>query len=346
MDTESAQRRVEAVAQRYARSRPGLVVAAFGPAAGEGLAAVGHRRLPDGPPPTSSTLFEIGSISKVFTSLLLAIAVTQGEVSLDAPVRELLSAGTRVPQRRGREITLLDLATHRSGLPRSPVPVLQEIAIVARGRGNPYADLDPARLLEALGRTRLRRTPGTNRLAYSNFGVGVLGVALVRAAGGSTYGELVQARICGPLGLADTVPLEQVIGNEDGEARLAYGHNWRCRPVAHWTLSGLAGAGALLSTADDLLAFLRAQLRPEDTPLGEAIALTQQRRGGGRRFGIGLGWLQTPTKAGTLLWHNGGTGGFRSFAGIVPAAGTGVVVLANSTRSVDRAALELLEGLR
>lgn len=321
------------------------MVAAFGPAAGEGLAAIGRCRLPDGATPTGSTLFEIGSISKVFTSLLLAVAVTQGEVSLDAPVRELLPAGTRVPQRDGREITLVDLATHRSGLPRSPVPVLQEIAIVARGGGNPYV-LDAARLLEVLGRTSLRRAPGTSRLAYSNFGAGLLGVALVRAAGASTYGELVQARICGPLGLADTVPLEQVIGDEDREVRLAYGHGWRRRPVAHWTLSGLAGAGALLSTADDLVAFLRAQLRPEDTPLGEAIALTQQRRGGGRRFGIGLGWLQTPTKAGNLLWHNGGTGGFRSFAGMVPAAGTGVVVLANSTRSVDRAALELLEGLK
>jgi CubicO group peptidase (beta-lactamase class C family) len=94
-----------------------------------------------------------------------------------------------------------------------------------------------------------------------------------------------------------------------------------------------------------MLRFLTAQLRPESSELGEAITFGQTERYGGRRFGIGLGWIRMPARSGMTLWHNGGTGGFRSFAGIVPERGVGVVMLANSRRSCDRAAVRLLSEL-
>lgn len=337
---------LEAFAERQGRRVPGLVVGAIGSSGGQlAVVGTGQRELPNGPAPDGSTLFEIGSISKVYTGLLLAIAVLRGEVSLDTPVRELLPPGATVPRREGREITLEQLSTHCAGLPRSPVRLADELVIVLRERGNPYAEVTEERLLEILGRTRLRRPPGSGRPAYSNLGAGLLGLALVRAAAASSYGELVRQRISAPLGLSDTGDLAQVAAAPDRAARLAAGYGWRRRPARHWSLTGLAGAGALLSTAEDTLRFLQAQLAPDSTGLGQAIALTQQPRAGDRRFSVGLGWIRSSTRQGDVVWHNGGTTGFRSFAGFRPDRAAAVVMLANSHRGSDRAALSLLTRL-
>jgi serine-type D-Ala-D-Ala carboxypeptidase/endopeptidase len=328
---------------RHGRRHVGLVVGAIAADGRSEVAAAGRTRLPDGPPPRADTLFEIGSITKVFTALLLAESVVRGELTLDTPVRDLLPEAD-VPARDGVAITVEHLATHTAGLPRNPMPFLAAVRVGWKARnGDPFAAIDRAALLAELARTRLRRTPGTGRIAYSNFGAGVLGHALVAATGAPGYGELVRERICAPLGMADTVLVP------DGElaAREADGHRRRRRPTGHWEVAGLPGAGALRSTAADVLTFLRAQLHPDDTPLGPAIALTHGERRPGRRLGIGLGWLRVSVllRDEVLLWHNGGTGGFRSFAGFVPTRGTAAVVLANDHRSVDRAGLDLLTAL-
>ena len=337
---ENLDRLVAAAAEKNGRRHPGLVVGAVDAIrTRQAVTGVGHIRLPDGPAPNGTTLWEIGSITKVFTGLLLAIAVVRREVTLDTPVRELLPTGTTVPSRDGREITVEHLTTHRSGLPRSPVGFRTEVRTVLLGRGNPYSEITDERLLELVARTELRRTPGTGRIAYSNVGGGLLGLALVYRAGASSYVELVRQRICEPLAMAQTTVLE-----EADVGQLATGYTAR-RPVEHWTLTGLAGAGALVSSATDMLRFLTAQLKPESSALGEAIKLGQTERYGGRRFGIGLGWIRMPGRSGMTLWHNGGTGGFRSFAGIVPERGVGVVMLANNRRSCDRAAVRLLSEL-
>jgi CubicO group peptidase (beta-lactamase class C family) len=341
LDAAALDEAVERMAARHGPKHVGLVVGAVTSAGARSVVAVGHLRAPDGPAPRADTLFEIGSVTKVFTALLLAEAVTRGELSLDTPVGDLLPE-VDVPTRDGVAITVEHLATHTAGLPRNPVSL--PVAVLAQWRardGDPWAVIDRAGLLTALARTRLRRTPGTGRPAYSNVGAGVLGHALVAAAGSRDFGALVQARICGPLGMADTVLLPDGSQAE----REAVGHRRRRRPPGHWEVAGLPGAGALRSTADDLLTFLQAQLSPDDTPLGPAIALTHQERRPGKRLGIGLGWLRVPVRRGVLLWHDGGTGGFRAFAGFVPAAGVGAVVLANDLRSVDRAALDLLTAL-
>ncbi|WP_180923739.1 serine hydrolase domain-containing protein [Nocardioides marinisabuli] len=218
-----------------------------------------------------------------------------------------LLPGTRVPARDGVEITLAHLATHTSGL------------------------------LEALGRARLRRTPGTGTVHYSNLGVGVLGQALAHATG-TSYGDLVQQRVCAPLGLVATATDDRL--SDEQRSRLVPGHRRRSAPAAPWPLAGMPGAGALRSTVDDLLVYLEAQLDPASTPLGEAVRLTQQPRVT-RGQTIGLGWLRHD-RPDHLWWHNGGTGGYRSFVGFVPAERVAVVVLSNHARSVDLLALRRL----
>jgi D-alanyl-D-alanine-carboxypeptidase/D-alanyl-D-alanine-endopeptidase len=288
-------------------------------------------------PPLTDTIFEIGSVTKVFTATLLAALVEDGVVSLEDPVQEYLPSGVELPT-RGPRITLADLATHTAGLPRLPrgffVRSLQY-------RRNPYAWLTVDDLYAGLPETRLRREPG-GRPRYSNLGYGLLGHVLAARAGRS-YEQLIRERIAGPLGLADTA----VSVPEAARSRFAQGHNRRGRPVPHWDLPAVAGAGALRSTVADLLAFLRLQLGDGEPALARAASLTQATRVRHRGIAIGLGWTRGPLPSTDheLLFHNGGTGGFRSFVGIVPATHTAVAILSNSARSVDALGFRILEGI-
>jgi CubicO group peptidase (beta-lactamase class C family) len=294
---------------------------------------------PGGPsPPAANTIFEIGSVTKVFTATLLAVMVEEGLVTLEDPVQRYLPAGVELPV-RGRPITLADLATHTAGLPRLPHGFFVRSV---RHRRNPYAWFTADDLYGGLPATRLRREPG-GRPRYSNLGYGLLGQVLAQRAGRS-YEQLIRERICRPLELADTgvsVPAA-------ARGRFAQGHNRHGRPVPHWDLPALAGAGALRSTVTDLLAFLRVQLGEGDPALARAAALTHAARWRHRRgWAVGLGWSRLPL-LGTeheLLFHNGATGGFRSFVAFVPATHTGVVVLSNSARSMDALGLRILERI-
>jgi len=324
--------RLEPVLERSATRRIGLVVGAF---AGRD-AALWHRgRVPDGP----RSLFEIGSITKTFTATVLADMALEGLVALDDPVNRHLPAGVRVPP-RGREITLEDLASHRSGLPVVPPGLVWRALTV--DRRDPYARWDAARLEAAVPKTRPRREPG-HRFGYSNYGAGLLGYALSHRAG-TTYEDLLRERICAPLGLADT----WIEPPAAARPRVAKGHNRRGRPVPHWHLAALAGAGGLRSTAADLLAFLRLHEPGARHPLAAAAAETRRPRTRFRRIDLCLGWMSLPpgrrVRRRTFL-HEGGTGGFRSFAGFVPDAGVGAVVLANQNRSVGGLGLRVLRAL-
>jgi serine-type D-Ala-D-Ala carboxypeptidase/endopeptidase len=292
---------------------------------------------PDDHVPGGETIFQIGSITKVFTALLLADAVTRGEVTLDEPVAELLP-GVTVPQ-RGRAITLGDLASHTSGLPRLPKGLLRQ---GLRNRRDPYANFTTLDLIAALATTRLKREPGA-KVRYSNFGAALLGEALSRRIGQS-YESLVQSRICTPLELVDT----RIDPPPDAEPRMAMGHSHRGKPVPDWHLPSMPGAGALRSTASDLLILLRHHLSPAQSPLPDAIAMVQAPRvRAGRFVRVGLGWHLSPLRGTdeTMVWHNGGAGGFFSFAGFVPGENAAVVMLSNTARPVDRLAIRLLRRL-
>ena len=287
------------------------------------------------------SLFEIGSITKTVTALTLAVLAEAGTVQLTTPLHELLPPDAAVPSRDGTEITLEHLARHTSGLPRSPFSVWHDIKIVEFQRGNPYA-MDEAAVLASLSGIRLRSRPGAGRGRYSNLGAGLLGIALRRAAGAADYQSLVTDAVLAPLGMIDTV----VTSASDQASRWVQGHGLRRRPVDGWYLDGMAGAGALRSSAYDMLRYLRAQLEPDRTPLTAAIERTRVLNEPHRRHSIGLGWIRTRIPAGDMWWHNGGTGGFRSFAGFCPQRQRGAVVLVNDRRGPDRAGIELVGGAR
>jgi D-alanyl-D-alanine-carboxypeptidase/D-alanyl-D-alanine-endopeptidase len=340
--TTQLQEAVEEAIRRAGR-RPGLLI--LGATDGTVTAFASRGPLPEPPCPPERAVFEIGSITKVFTSLLLAIAVERGEVGPDDPVVEHLPRGTRVPMRDGRPITLIHLATHISGLSRLPPGFLLS---AIRHRDDPYARLSTEDVLAALGRTR-PRAPAGERFRYSNFGGGLLGIALTHAAA-TDYETLVRERIMAPLRMADTV----ITLGEDQQGRLAPGTKRRGGPAGLWTIPGLTGAGALRSPAADLLTFVRAQMGtlpevPEE--LAAAIRSSHRERANGGRLTpgmrVGLGWLLVGIGRQKLqiVMHNGGTGGYRSFAGWAPDAGPGVVVLSANVRSVDGLATKLLLDL-
>ncbi|MBT2384271.1 serine hydrolase [Streptomyces sp. ISL-11] len=266
------------------------------------------------------TRFEIGSLTKTFTALLLAELAARGEVRYDDPVERYLPH--RVP---GPPITLLHLATHTSGLPRLPPGLVTRSAVRSGWFSNPYAGFSTADVMAALPRTRLHHRPGTH-VRYSNYGAGLLGHVLVRAAGGGEYAALLAERVLDPLGLADT--------DGDPDRPQAVGH-WHGRPRPPWRIPGLPAAGALRSSARDLLRCLTALLAPERAgppSLRAALADVQRPRLALPRTGhrICLVWNLRPRAGRPLLHHSGGTRGFTAFAGFLPRSGTAVVALADA----------------
>lgn len=257
----------------------GLVVGIVG--GGEKkLFAYGERVLGSGRPPDGETVFPIGSVTKLFTGLLLAEMAKRGEVGLDDPVRLYLPTGAAPGQSGGREVTLLHLATHTSGLPRLPERMwATRDFLTLRFIRNPYAGFTAERLFERLPRIPLRRTPGAS-FSYSNLGMGLLGHALERAAD-TSYADLVRTRLSAPLGLRDTEARlsadqrRRLAPGYHGYFRLAHlGITLRARP---WDLPALHGAGALFSTAHDLLRFMEAALRPPPCRRGPGGATSRSR---------------------------------------------------------------------
>lgn len=288
---------------------------------------------PGGKPPTGGTLFELGSVTKVYTGLLLADAVQRREVELDAPVAELLPPGIPVPTKDKAAITLRHLALHASGLPRLPPSVIPRASAP-----DPYAGYGEEQLYQDLLATELEHAPGAT-VSYSNYGAGLLGFALGRKLGGG-YAQALQERVLTPLGLRDTH-----VGFPPGAPR-AEGTDADLRPVPPWTFDALAGAGALVSNARDQLAFIDAQLDAvagSKAPLRAPMRLTQERQLEREGGNTGLGWQ---IDRDGRYWHNGGTGGFHSFVSFDPKTRRGVVILASSSTSlVDRLASALYEVL-
>lgn len=281
-----------------------------------------------GPGFDDDTVFEIGSMTKVFTALLLADMALDGTVALDDPVAKYLPEGAAMPERNGKQITLRHLAMQTSGLPRLPdnMPYGDP--------EDPYADYTEQHLLGFLAGYEPTRDPG-EQYEYSNLGMGLLGYVLARA-GGSDYETLLRRRILAPLGMDDTA-----IGLTPGmQARFATPHDQYMREAKPWSLPALAGAGALRSTAEDMLKFLTAALDPA-SPIAPAMALTlSDRLGQSEQSQTALGWMIFEAPTGEVLQHGGGTGGFRSFMALQPDTGRAVVGLTNS--AVEPAAQDIV----
>ena len=314
----------------------GIVVGVIEPQ-GRRVVAYGSLNQGDTRPLNGDTIFEIGSVTKVFTSLLLSDMVQRGEVALADPVAKYLPADATVPERGGRVITLVDLSTHTSGLPRLPSN------LVPKDPANPYADYSAEQLYQFLSSYQLTRDIGS-QFEYSNLGGGLLGHALARRAG-MDYEALVRSRIAVPLGMSST----GITLTPEMKARLALGHNDKLVVVPNWDFQVLAGCGALRSSVNDLLTFLAANLGYKKSPLAPAMAamLSVRRPTGTPGTGeIGLGWLITKPSDDEIVWHNGGTGGYRSFIGYDAKTRVGVVVLSNTftAAGVDDIGMHLLDS--
>jgi CubicO group peptidase (beta-lactamase class C family) len=313
----------------------GMVVARINPDGSTSTSAYGDPG-PDALPLDGDSVFEIGSITKVFTATLLVEMADRGEVKFEDPVEVYLPAGTRVPQRNGRKITLFDLATQSSGLPRMPGNFRPG------DPANPYADYTPAQLYEFLAGHTLRRDIGSE-YEYTNVGVALLGHALARRAG-TSYEAILRERVLAPLHMDHTA----VTLTPWMTRHLAKGHNAAGNMVANWDLPTFAGAGGLRSSMTDMLLFARANL---DESGGRLQRLMQQTHGVRRSAGrpdmdIGLAWHIRHVDGHDVVWHNGGTGGYRTWIGFDKARRTAAVVLTNSQQGHDDLGVQLVTGGR
>ena len=256
-------------------------------------------------PLDADTVFEIGSITKVLTSLLLADMVLRGEVALDDPASKFLPAGVKMPEFEGAPITLMDLATYTSGLPRMPSN------FAPKDPGNPYIDYTAERLYDYPVEPQARLQAGH---ALSNMPISASACSAMssRLRAGKSYEELVVSRICAPLGMDDT----RITLTSSMRQRLAQGHDAGLAPVANWDFLALAGAGAFRSTANDLLKFLQMCLDPGDTPFAAALKMTlSERRPRADQRDVALGWFVSRRSDDELIWKSGGTGGYATFIG-------------------------------
>jgi CubicO group peptidase (beta-lactamase class C family) len=293
--------------------------------------AVGRKGTPSAEPPDGDTVFEIGSVTKVFTGTLLADMAHRGLVSIDDPVNKFLPGDIDQLKCAGREMRLVDLATHTSGLPRLPSNLSPKV------ESDPYADYAAEHLhaflkshaqpslAKSLGKslTDLFSAKPKQSWEYSNLGVGLLGHLLERKAE-KPYEELLLEHICRPLEMGSTrITLDDAL-----KARLIPGHDSDGKPNPNWKFACLAPCGGLHSTANDLLKFLAAHLELTDTPLKPAIDLaTKSHFTVKPDLDMGLNWLLRKPEP---VFHNGMTGGYNSFLAYSKARKLGVVVLVDT----------------
>jgi CubicO group peptidase (beta-lactamase class C family) len=293
----------------------------------------------EGKAPDRDSVYEIGSVTKAFTGTLLAERVQAGVVRLDDALQKHLPDEWTVPRRDDRDITLLHLATHTSGLPKQADGFLA--ATFANVR-NPYAKYDQAALRKGLATTKLQSAIGA-RHDYSNVGVGLLGHALAFASKAPSYEAALTDHVLKPLGMTDT----GITLTESQKKRLIPGHGPKGVPQENWDFACIEACGALRSTVGDLLKFVKANAEPSGR-LKEALQ-TAQRNWRDVRPGqeeCGLCWVRLVDKdRPARVWHNGQTGGYHAFVGFVPGRG-GVAVLCNvALMKVDDVGFAVLKRL-
>lgn len=263
------------------------------------------------------TAFEIGSVSKTMTAVLLADLIVQGKAALDDPLVDYLPAGTKVPDYQGKPILLRHVVTHTSGLPALPS------RLDAANTDDPYANLTVDALLASLGDVTLDSEPGT-AFEYSNFASMVLSYAVARRAGNDLE-TLLKQRLFTPLGMD-----KAYVNNPPSDVRVATGHGANASEVSPWTFAtDLAGVGGVRATLDDMVRYLQANLGFIDSAITPAIELAQKKLSD--QPPMAMNWMLA--KAGTrdVLAHDGGTGGFSSFVSVDREKQRGVVILSDTT---------------
>ncbi len=318
----------------WIKDQPGGAAVAWVDADGVAFFQAGQFDGQDPRPITPDTQFELGSVTKVFTALLLAESERLGKVSRNDSAAKYLLPPDDPAQAALAKITLLSLTTHTSGLPRLPA----NIGANPDANSDPYAAYDRSMLVEAL-RTDGRVAPTGSAMAYSNFGVAMLGEALA-AAWGTPYADALRVHVLTPLGMkATTIGL----AGSPPPADLAPGHAGGKR-VPNWTFQAFAPAGALRSSARDMAIFLTACLSKDSHPMRAAIDATLQPQHTADDVGghIGLGWLLTDGAEHPVIWHNGATAGSHAFVAFSPKTGAGIAILANVQQGSEALGFGLL----
>jgi CubicO group peptidase (beta-lactamase class C family) len=346
--TAARKARIDAIAGPIAaeHSWGSIAIGVITPEGGRVFSGYG-RNQPEGAATNPRTLFQIGSVSKVFTCLLLAEAAERGELKLDDPASSRLPETLKLPLRGGKEITVAELATHTSGLPRLPPNLVLGLALGLIPAGDPYSTLDQNLLGQGV-KLCLPGDAAEAKYAYSNLGMGLVGHAVCHVAG-KDYDALLRERITTPLAMPDTT----LTPSPEQQDRVAGAHNASGKPILCWKFATLEGAGGLYSTADDLLNFLAAQLRPDKPLLAPAIELAlRPRKRIGKTLQIGLGWHITEREGRQIWWHNGATYGHTAYIAFTHEPDVAVCVLTNigidttSGRSVaDEIGLKVMKEL-
>jgi len=291
-------------------------------------------------PPDAQTLFEIGSVTKVFTAIALARLELDGKVKLANTVRASLPEKVALASALD-PVTLLHLATHTSGLPRLPGNLDTSAANLA----NPYAKYDAGQLYQFLASAKPNNPPG-RLMDYSNVGFALLGHVLTLKAE-QPYEDLVRGALLEPLGMTNTA----IRLSDEQRAQLTRGHSPKGEEVSGWDFDVFAPTGAFRSNAGDMLTFIEANLASAETPVGRSLTFARQLRSAGDAGNLPLGWQREVTLQGGLevYWHNGGTGGYVSFIAFSRTQQIGVVVLSNygdamaGKFEVDRIGMDLLK---
>lgn len=329
-----APRDLQTQLENWHQGRAGGAAAAWVDTDGIVFAQTGVRSAQDPTPIDADTQFEIGSITKVFTALLLAESEHRGKVNRQDPVGNYLLPASDAKQRELAPITLLTLVTHTSGLPRLP----SNIGPNPDANPDPYANYTRDDLIQALRSSTPPRSE-KSRFAYSNFGVALLGEALA-SAWKTSYDTALRTQILDPLGLRTTTL--SLTGSE-APAHLAPGHS-ESTVVPPWNFQAFAPAGALRSSARDMGRFLQEVWRL-DSPVRTAIDLTLQSQAENADTGgeVGLGWMLIRHEGRLVAWHNGATHGYRSMIAVEPGARRGVVILTNSQLAPEALVFSLLQ---
>jgi len=321
----------------WIKGQPGGVAVAWVDADGATFFQSGQLDAGDPRPITPDTQFEIGSVTKVFTALLLAEGECAGKVSRHDPAAKYLLPPADPAQAALAKITLLSLTTHTSGLPRLPANIGKN----PDANPDPYAAYDRTALIEGLR----MHGPGAvvgNAVSYSNFGVSVLGEALA-AAWGTSYADALREHVLKPLGMkATTVG----IAGSPPPVDLAPAHGANGQRVPNWSWQACAPCGGLRSSTRDMAAFLAACLGGRDTPLRAAFDATVQPQRTDDDVGghIALGWMLTDDAERPIVWHNGATAGSHTFVAFSPKTGAGVAILANVQKGSEGLGFALLGG--
>jgi D-alanyl-D-alanine-carboxypeptidase/D-alanyl-D-alanine-endopeptidase len=288
----------------------------------------GKTAITNGTDVDQNSVFEIGSISKVFTTIILEDKIIKGELSLDDPISKYLPDTLIVPSSNDEVITLRHLATHTSGLPRMPSN------FAPKDMSNPFADYTNEKLYAFLSGYQI--TSIGTKSEYSNLGMGLLG-HILELQSGKTFEELVVETIAKPLKMDYTA----VTISESMATNLAKGHAGSTE-VANWDFKSMAGAGGLKSNANGMVKFIQANMGVLDSDLYNAMQLTHQSafKDASNDFEIGLAWHYEDDNK--IIWHNGQTGGYHSFAGFIKGTDKGVVILTNTAENVGAVGFNIL----